>query len=470
MPAIPFAPRLQSGRRNRSGTGAVAAAPLLGATTPQAPRNTLDPDQQLGQVAEEEGWRVANLTKDATVSATVGSRRGGRRVRVLTDNATTMPATRRWDVVCRVVDNYGDAGVAWRLARQLAGECGKAVTLWIDDPAPLARMVPGVDPAGDTELDGVRVRRGPDPAAEWVAPDVVVEAFGTGLPARWIDAMAGAVRPPAWIVLEYLSAETWVDDAHLRSSPEPRTGLVRHYWCPGFTPSAGGLLREAGLLANRDAFLRDRSRRGTTLDALGVGAAAGTRVVLVFCYPSPALADLFDAWADDDTPTVALVPAGVAVDALDRYTGGRLPTPGHPFARGALNIASIPFVPQRGFDPLLWSCDRAIVRGEDSFVRAQWALVPFGWQAYAQDGAAHLTKVDAFLDRYLAGAPPDAAHAVRAFHGALNRADGPALVAAWPAFDRAATPLAPHRRAWSERLAARADLAGSLTEYVDNLL
>ena len=381
-----------------------------------------------------------------------------------------MPATRRWEVICRVVDNYGDAGVAWRLARQLADEHGKSVTLWIDDPAPLARIVPDLEPDGDADVEGVRVRRGPQPDTGWQSPDVVVEAFGTGLPPAWIDAMASATRPPRWVVLEYLSAEAWVEDAHRRSSPEPRTGVPRHYWCPGFTPSTGGLLREPDLLARRDAYLRDPSGRDATLDALGVSVAAGTRVALVFCYPSPALADLLDAWVDDDTPTVALVPSGVALDALDRFTGGRVPPPGRWFDRGALRIASIPWVPQRDFDALLWSCDCAIVRGEDSFVRAQWAQLPFAWQAYPQEGGTHLAKVEAFLERWLDGSPPDAASAVRAFHAALNRGDGAALAAAWAAFDRAGAALAPLRRRWSERLATLPDLAGGLADYVDHRL
>ena len=48
----------------------------------------------------------------------------------------------RWDVCCRVVDNFGDAGVSWRLARALALEHGKRVRLWLDDPATLARLRP----------------------------------------------------------------------------------------------------------------------------------------------------------------------------------------------------------------------------------------------------------------------------------------------------------------------------------------
>ena len=44
--------------------------------------------------------------------------------------------SRSWDVFCRVVDNYGDAAVCWRLARQLADEHGARVRLWIDLLAP----------------------------------------------------------------------------------------------------------------------------------------------------------------------------------------------------------------------------------------------------------------------------------------------------------------------------------------------
>jgi len=50
----------------------------------------------------------------------------------------------RWDIFCRVIDNYGDVGVCWRLARQLAAEHGLAVRLWVDDLAALAPMAPGI--------------------------------------------------------------------------------------------------------------------------------------------------------------------------------------------------------------------------------------------------------------------------------------------------------------------------------------
>src|SRR5580765_2757010 len=83
---------------------------------------------------------------------------------------------KRWDLFCSVVDNFGDAGVAWRLARQLASEHAIAVRLFVDDRNALRRLAPRDAPGVD-----VRPWRGPagDLAGEDAAPaDVVVEAFG----------------------------------------------------------------------------------------------------------------------------------------------------------------------------------------------------------------------------------------------------------------------------------------------------
>jgi len=51
-----------------------------------------------------------------------------------TDDVLVLPMTtpERWDIFCSVADNYGDAGVAWRLARQLVAEHRRAVRLFVD--------------------------------------------------------------------------------------------------------------------------------------------------------------------------------------------------------------------------------------------------------------------------------------------------------------------------------------------------
>ena len=183
-----------------------------------------------------------------------------------------MPPSLRWDIFCRVVDNFGDAGVSWRLARQLAHEHGIAVTLWIDDVASLARFVPGVrEDAADQGACGVRVRAlATIEPSVFTLPDVVVEAFGCGLPEAYLRAMAERAKPPVWIVLEYLSAEPWIDASHGLPSRHPRLPLTRWFWFPGFTAKTGGVLREAGLLEARDAFRADAAARTRVWQSLGV--------------------------------------------------------------------------------------------------------------------------------------------------------------------------------------------------------
>ncbi len=58
---------------------------------------------------------------------------------------TLYPAL-RWDIFCRVIDNFGDLGVCWRLARQLVAEHGCMVRLWVDDLLSFARLCPEVQP------------------------------------------------------------------------------------------------------------------------------------------------------------------------------------------------------------------------------------------------------------------------------------------------------------------------------------
>src|SRR6185312_2244168 len=359
----------------------------------------------------------------------------------------------RWDIFCRVVDNYGDAGVCWRLARQLAAEHALDVTLWIDRLATLARFEPSIDDRRDTQTAaGVRVRQLDNDAAPSALPDTVVEGFGCGLPPPYLAAMAQTDSPPLWINLEYLSAEPWVDTAHALESRHPRLPLTRHFWFPGFTPKTGGLIREAGLLAARDAW---RAQLPTDAGAL--------RVVL-FCYPNRALPALFDAWAEGDEAIRCIVPEGVATAALDRFLCGDVLHAGQSATRGRLTLDVVPFTTQDGFDRMLWSADVSLVRGEDSFVRAQWGARAFVWQPYPQDEDAHRLKLDAFLARY-AHDLGDGKRSLLAFWQAFNREDGDAAAVAWPSFRAAIPACEAHGRRWSGALAALPDLASAMVDF-----
>ena len=336
--------------------------------------------------------------------------------------------TKTWDLFCRVIDNFGDVGVAWRLARDLAGR-GIIVRLWLDDARALRWMAPNGVPAGITVLPWASSE------IEAVIGDVVIETFGCELPAAFVAQMAARPIPPRWINLEYLSAESYVERSHGLASPQ-RSGITKHFFYPGFTPKTGGLLREPGLLAEIADFDGE-----AWLRSMGVERRPGERVVSLFAYANPLLPALLTTLASQ--PTLLLVCPGPAQAlAVDQ--------PG-------LRVHALPCQSQPEFDRLLWASDLNFVRGEDSFVRAQWAGKPFVWQIYPQGDGAHGPKLDAFLDRYSADADPKLAVQIRALWRAWNG------LAAWPE-------LLPngkaHAIAWRAELAAQTDLVSQLMGFV----
>jgi uncharacterized repeat protein (TIGR03837 family) len=284
----------------------------------------------------------------------------------------------RWDIFCRVIDNHGDAGVCWRVAAEL-GARGEQVRLWIDDGSALRWMAPRGAP-------GVQVVPWTDAIPDLEPGDVVVEAFGCDPPPAFVARMAASTPPPAWLNLEYLSAEPYVERSHGLPSPVmhgPGAGLVKHFFYPGFTQRTGGLLRESDLQARRAGF--DRS---AWLQPLGIDPAQA-RVISLFCYEPATLPELLDQLSASAVPTHLLVTAGRATPAVRQHEA---------HATGALRLHYLPLLSQREYDHLLWSCDFNFVRGEDSIVRGLLAGVPFAWQIYPQDDEAHHGKLLAFLD------------------------------------------------------------------------
>jgi uncharacterized repeat protein (TIGR03837 family) len=344
-----------------------------------------------------------------------------------------MPQARLWDLFCRVIDNFGDAGVSWRLAADLASR-GEQVRLWIDDPSPLDWMAPAGQP-------GVQVLHWTDPAPRLEPGDVVVETFGCDPPPAFVARMAAAALPPVWINLEHLSAEAYVERSHGLPSPQ-RNGLTKWFFFPGFTPRTGGLIREPGLLAaqaqvDRTAWLAD----------LGAALRPGERVVLLFCYTNPALALLLQALSDQ--PTVLLVAPGFAREQLAPLD---LPP--------TLRRFDLPWLDHGGFDRTLRSADLNIVRGEDSIVRALWAGRPFIWHIYPQHDDAHVRKLEAFLDRLCGGADPALAAALRATQRGYNG------IGRFPARLPALPNWAALTAAFAAGLAAQDDLVTQLCRFV----
>jgi uncharacterized repeat protein (TIGR03837 family) len=299
-----------------------------------------------------------------------------------------MHSRHHWDIFCKVIDNYGDAGVCWRLARDLASR-GIAVSLWIDDPTPLSWMAP-------QGCAGVSVHAWADAPEQFEPGKVVIEAFGCELDdavkAKLAQA-ASAGQTPAWINLEYLSAEDYVRRSHGLPSPQmsgPAKGLTKHFFYPGFTEGTGGLIREQNLPERQRQF-----KAKDWLTSQGIPLTENALRISLFCYEPPALRSLIDQLRQQDRPSQLLVTHGrSAAHCRATLEAMNLPEQG----TGKLQIIYLPALTQDDYDHLLWSCDLNFVRGEDSLVRAIWAGKPFVWNIYPQDDGAHVAKLRAFME------------------------------------------------------------------------
>ncbi|MFO6419540.1 elongation factor P maturation arginine rhamnosyltransferase EarP [Hylemonella sp. W303a] len=334
----------------------------------------------------------------------------------------------RWDIFCKVIDNFGDIGVCWRLARQIANS-GQRARLWVDDDSALTWMAPG-------GTDGVEVRPWHGLAPEGIPPgDVLVEAFGCDITPDWVQAVA--TPDTAWINLEYLSAEPYVERMHGLPSPVlsgPLAGWHKRFFYPGFTPGTGGLLREPDLQERQRRF-----DRASWVAAQGIQPEPGAKLISLFCYEPAALSALLEQLArpqelpqigGSSTPSVThlLVTAGRATGAVQNLlqTHER-----HRPGASLLQVHYLPRLSQDDYDHLLWACDLNFVRGEDSLVRALWAArpspdmtlqaIPFVWQLYPQHDDAHHDKLRAFLN-WVQASPSS-----RAFHEIWNGLSGSPL-------------------------------------------
>lgn len=327
-------------------------------------------------------------------------------------------------VFVRVIDNWGDVGVGWRLAMQLAQCFPWQVRLWIDNTTALDKLVPLAEQAvwqskltveswlSDAEL-AVRLKTISDPV-------MVIETFGCDLPQVVLQRMV--VCQPLWLNWEYLTAEDWAVDLQAMPSLQ-NNGLAKYFWFMGIDVNSGGLLRETDYLSRRAEFLLQPDLQQNFKQQYGLPLQHVGQLWLLFAYASEHWNDWLAMWREAGTPMTLWLAGREIVDCW-RCAGlipeNALQNVGDKLVIDNLTMVRIPFVPQSAFDCLLWLVDAAVVRGEDSFVRAQWAGIPFLWHIYQQQEAAHMCKLDAFWQKVTVSWPTNLRQSLLALSADMN--------------------------------------------------
>ncbi len=391
-----------------------------------------------------------------------------------------------YDIFCKVVDNFGDAAVCWRLAHQWMQEQQAEVRLFIDQPQALMALRPaqfvspldrahhashGVDwQFGQPGHGSLTVHHWRQDMA-WTLPAspypiAVIEAFACGLPPSYVDQLVD--RAHVWVVLEYFSAEDWVHTHHGLPSPHPRLKLNRYYFFPGVHVGTGGLLRASDDQMHRHDTTTRAQRRHDFWSARGVASVQEDALhISLFGYENAALPELFAAWTHSEQPIQLAVCDSPMRTQLQTLIGGAALRSGTTHQCGAVQLNVLPFMEQPQYDQLLHISDCNFVRGEDSLVRAFWAARACVWQAYPQAGRVHQQKVDALLACYAEALEPQPRVALTQLWQAWNaqRAFSESPTAVWQAFVAVLPLLQTHAPRWAAQLRGLGDLASNLARF-----
>ena len=318
-------------------------------------------------------------------------------------------------ILCKVVDNYGDIGVAYRLAKRLVKVCKSTessqlnssnqfnINLIVDDLQAFNKICNTVSPEKGIQLvEGISVYNWNDYAlcySEFSKNDgeklaVILECFQCGRP-DWMEKILfedKLKRTVQVIMIDYLTAEPYAETFHCLKSLTRSAKVQKVNFMPGFTEKTGGLIIDEDWNE-----LAERNKAGG---------------VLVFTYEKnwQPLVEALEEVQAAQKPQVKnnitqkktiLVAQGrgqksflEAVNVVIQKAGESADT-----EDCKLNVQVLPYMNQHDWDKLLRECSVLFIRGEESLSRACLSGIPFVWHAYPQSEEYQLVKVKALLER-----------------------------------------------------------------------
>lgn len=366
-----------------------------------------------------------------------------------------------WDVFCKIVDNFGDIGVCWRLVRQLHHEFDISIRFYVDNLPVASKILTGIGNESEQEYEGVTIVRWDDSTSFENAADVVIETFACDLPLSYQQLMT---KETLWVNVDYLSAEPWVPEFHGLNGKQQNNQLVRHFFFPGFTNQTGGLIREQDLIARRDTFQQSDDLQHAFWQPFAIDVHHDDLKISLFSYTNAPIEPFLQTLAEGDRAVSVFMPMNSCLPTsllgIDDFAVDDCVT------IGALTLHVLPFLSQEDYDKLLWSCDINFVRGEDSWVRAAWAGKPFIWQPYWQTDNAHLVKLNAFLATFYDS--PEHEQTLKKLHESWSVETFHHDV--WQHYIANLPAISAHSKQQSDQLIQQDALAGKLVAFCANLM
>ena len=306
-------------------------------------------------------------------------------------------------ILCKIIDNFGDIGVVYRLCRSLTDiNSSIKLNLVVNDLEVFKKIAGEINPSlGFQTYRGWNIFdwNNADACRKYFQkniPAVILQTFQCGLP-DWLDELiygedfSSSGKFCRILNIEYLTAEKWAEDFHLLRGGSRSKNVRKYFFMPGFTGKTGGLILDKAFLT----ALTDKNYRKDLLKELTetVPLSEEEFRILVFSYPKD-FTFFFNAvssFAERSRKKVHVyVASGAGLESFKKTE--------KEFKEKNFAADYLPYLSQEVWDAFLCSMDFLFIRGEDSFARAALTGIPFLWNIYQQDEEFQLVKLKAFHD------------------------------------------------------------------------
>ena len=281
------------------------------------------------------------------------------------------------DIFCQVIDNYGDVGVAYRLAREFKRVYPNKKLRFVINKTEELNLI--------RKSEDIEIILYKDISKIENSADLIIESFGCEIPKKY---MHKALKNSKLIInLEYFSAEKWVDDFHLQES-FLGGNLKKYFFIPGLSEKSGGILLDNEFLERKKKV---EANKEYYLEKFGIKEKYDL-IGSVFSYEKN-FGSLIEELKKLGKKIILLMLSEKTQKNFIKYFDN-----GNNYDK--IKFVKLPFFSYDKYEELLALCDFNLVRGEDSFVRALLLGKPFLWHIYPQDENTHIKKLESFLEKY----------------------------------------------------------------------
>ena len=289
--------------------------------------------------------------------------------------------------LCKVVDNFGDIGVVYRLSKQIAEiSPNNKINLIVDDLDSFNKICNEVKRNQDYQfVQKLHI-------FNWHSFDfcfnyflkndgeeleTIIECFQCGRP-DWMEQILfekKLERTVKIIMLDYLTAEDYAETFHCMESLTRSKKVQKVNFMPGFTNKTGGLI-----IDNLWRDIKPRNPNGP---------------ILFFTYEKnfyPYFKALNKWFNENNIDRNVLVAQGKGKQSfIDCYKSLN--------KKEKFGLTELDFINQNEWDVMMQNCSILVIRGEESMARACLSGIPFVWNAYPQSEEYQLVKVQALLEK-----------------------------------------------------------------------